>query len=64
MEEIRLSRTYTSEEQKQYLRIPFEVGENVERIEISYAVLCLKKRKTPYGEEKREINIIDLGLFD
>lgn len=64
MEEIRLSRTYTSEEQKQYLRIPFEVGENIERIEISYAYLRHKQRQTPYGEEKREINIIDLGLFD
>ncbi|GEM_PF-6114834 len=64
MEEIRLSRTYTREEQKKYLRIPFQVGQDVQRIEITYAYERHQVRQTAYGQEKKEINIIDLGLFD
>lgn len=64
MEEIRLSRTYTREEQKKYIRIPFQVGQDVQRIEITYAYERHQVRQTAYGQEKKEINIIDLGLFD
>ncbi len=64
MEEIQLLRTYTSADQKQYVRLPFQVGDAIQRIEVEYAYQRHQVRQTPCGEEKREINIIDLGLFD
>ena len=64
MEEIRFSRTYTIEDQKRYVCLPFEVGEEIERIEIGYTYQRYQTRPTPYGEQRSEVNIIDLGLFD
>jgi hypothetical protein len=52
-------------QERQYLRIPFEVGEDAERLDISYEY----QRRRPVEEvpgniHLYEVNIIDLGLED
>ncbi|MGH0053012.1 MAG: CehA/McbA family metallohydrolase [Sphaerochaetaceae bacterium] len=64
MEELHISKTYNKEEQQSYKRIPFTVGKNIERIEISYDYLRFSFQEREWGIAKEEVNIIDLGLFD
>lgn len=52
-------------EQRQYLRIPFDVGEDTEILTVSYSYT--RHRIEPGGEGivcRREVNIIDLALED
>lgn len=64
MESLRISRTFTHQEQQQYTRLPFNVPEGIESIELSYSYQRYKQEAMKWGIAKQEINIIDLGLFD
>ncbi|MDY0289963.1 MAG: CehA/McbA family metallohydrolase [Sphaerochaeta sp.] len=64
MKELTIQRTFTKDETKQYLTLPFEVPEQTERIEVSYSYVRHTNRKTEFGMQSHESNIIDLGLVD
>lgn len=64
MNEQHLHLTYHHSDQLQYKKIPFQVGTDIERIEVSYSYLRHTVQKTEGAEINNEVNIIDLGLFD
>ena len=64
MKEIQFDLTYTKNEECVYKKIPFDVPENIEKLEISYEYLRFDENIFPEGIEKREKNIVDIGLYD
>ncbi len=61
--EIKVERFIKKEEEGSYFLLPFEVPEDVEKVEIAYDYTrFLKERKEDNTTIFREVNIIDLGL--
>lgn len=63
MKEHTFTETYTKKEERTYVRLPFSVSEGIDRIEVSYAYSRFREEKLPEGVRRREVNIIDLGLY-
>ena len=63
MDVLSFSNTYTKDDQQTYQRIAFTVDQQIEQIQISYAYQRFKENPNQWGVEKKEINIVDLGLF-
>lgn len=58
------TRLITHAEQRQYLRLPFEVAEDVETLEISYSYTRRRLEKEGGVTLNQEVNIVDLALED
>jgi hypothetical protein len=56
--------TYGPADQGRYLRLPFDVPENTDRIEVEYAYARFVTEEVPDGRRRREAAIVDLGLYD
>ena len=64
MREIRFDQSYTKDDQRKYVKLPFEVPQGIDRIEIEYGYPRFIQASFPQGKSLREANIIDLGLYD
>ena len=62
--EIRITRSYAPADQGRYLRVPFDVPENTDRVEVEYAYQRFVTEELPDGRRRREAAIVDLGLYD
>jgi hypothetical protein len=62
--ELRFARRFAASEARSYARIPFEVPDGVERIEVEYSYPRRETEDRPEGRSSVEANIVDLGLFD
>lgn len=62
--ELSFSRAFAAAEERSYARIPFEVPEGVERIEVEYSYPRFASEARPEGRASVEANIVDLGLYD
>lgn len=60
---ITITRKITHEEQGEYIKIPFELPENVEKITVEYHYVKTQSTSDAFGEKPSEINTIDLGLY-
>ena len=63
MNELSYTKTYGKDAVQTYQNISFTVGEQIETIELSYTYQRFRMEPNQWGVEKKEINIIDLGLF-
>lgn len=62
--EIRIRRTYEPRDERSYVRLPFDVPESTDRIEVSYDYERYAHEVRPEGVRRVEANVIDLGLLD
>ncbi len=62
--EIHIRRTFGAHDQRTYVKLPFEVPPNTDRIEIQYAYPRVVTEQGPDGLCREEANVVDLGLFD
>ncbi len=62
--EYEFVRSYGAERERSYLRIPFEVDLDAERIEVEYSYPRRESEARPEGRASHEANVVDLGLFD
>ena len=62
--ELHIARTFRPDDQGRYLRLPFDVPENTDRVEVAYAYERFVTEDLPDGRRKREAAIVDLGLYD
>jgi hypothetical protein len=62
--ELHFTRTYGPDDQGQYLRLPFEVPPDTDRVEVEYAYERFVTEDLPDGRRRREAAIVDLGLYD
>jgi hypothetical protein len=62
--ELHFTRTYGQEDQGRYLRLPFDVPANTDRVEVEYAYARFVTEELPEGRRRREAAIVDIGLFD
>ncbi len=63
MNELSYTKTYGKDAVQTYQNISFTVEEQIETIELSYSYQRFRMEPNQWGVEKKEINIIDLGLF-
>ncbi|MFA6840825.1 MAG: CehA/McbA family metallohydrolase [Sphaerochaetaceae bacterium] len=63
MQEISFSKTYCHDEERTYVRLPFDVPEDTDRIEVSYEYPRFREEPLEDGIRRREVNIVDLGLY-
>lgn len=59
-----IRRTFTPADAGRYLRIPFDVPPDTERVEVAYAYPRFATEDLPDGSRRREAAVIDLGLYD
>jgi hypothetical protein len=62
--ELRFMRVFGAAEGKTYTRLPFEVTEDAERIEVEYSYPRFESEARPEGRASVEANVVDLGLYD
>ena len=63
-QEILINATYGLSDQRRYVKLPFDVPEGIERIEVDYSYPRFVEEPRPDGVARIEANIVDLGLFD
>jgi len=63
-EELRISATYGASDVRRYVKLPFDVPEGIERIEVEYSYPRFVEEPRPEGLARIEANIVDLGLYD
>ncbi|MDR2535041.1 MAG: CehA/McbA family metallohydrolase [Treponema sp.] len=64
MKELRFERSYTKDDQRTYRKLPFDVPQGIDRIELEYEYPRFVEVSFPEGKGRREANIIDIGLYD
>jgi hypothetical protein len=64
MEELRFVQTYAKDQAGTYTKLPFNMPEGIERIELEYDYPRYTEETLPEGTARREVNIIDLGIYD
>ncbi|MDR0554265.1 MAG: CehA/McbA family metallohydrolase [Treponema sp.] len=64
MKEIRFDQSYSVDDAGKYVKLPFEVPDGIERIEVEYDYPRFVEETLSDGTSRREANIIDLGLYD
>ena len=64
MKELRFDLSYSRDEEKKYLKLPFDVPPGTERIEVEYDYKRFSEETVPGGSSRREVNIVDLGIYD
>jgi hypothetical protein len=62
--ELHITRTYGPDDQGGYLRLPFDVPADTDRVEVEYAYSRFVTEELPEGRRLREAAIVDLGLYD
>ncbi|MEN6477830.1 MAG: CehA/McbA family metallohydrolase [Rectinema sp.] len=62
--EIRFTETYGEADRGRYIRLGFEVPDNIDRIEIEYDYPRYGEFPRADGTEKVQLNAVDLGLVD
>ena len=62
--ELNITRTFAPEDQGRYLRLPFDVPPDTDRVEVAYAYARFVTEERPEGHPRREAAIVDLGLYD
>jgi len=62
--ELEFRRAFGADRERSYLRLPFEVAEGAERIEVEYSYPRFVSEARPEGRASLEANIVDLGLYD
>ncbi len=62
--ELHFTLTYGSGDQGRYLRLPFDVPPDTDRVELEYAYSRFVTEERPDGRSWREAAIVDLGLYD
>ncbi len=62
--EIHIRRRYTVGDEGTYVRLPFDVPPDTDRIEIRYAYPRFAVEPLPDGLRREEANVVDLGLYD
>jgi hypothetical protein len=64
MKELRFDQTYTRDQAGTYTKLPFDMPGEIERIELEYDYLRHAGEEITGGTTRREINIVDLGIYD
>jgi hypothetical protein len=64
MKELRFVQTYARDQAGTYTKLSFDMPDGVERIELEYDYPRYAEEALPEGTAQREVNIIDLGLYD
>ena len=64
MKELRFDLSYTKDDAKKYVKLPFDMPSGIERIEVDYDYPRLVKEPVSAGVRVREANVIDLGIYD
>ncbi|MDR1903735.1 MAG: CehA/McbA family metallohydrolase [Treponema sp.] len=64
MQEIRFDQSYTRDNARTYIKLPFDMPDGIERIELEYEYPRFVEEILPEGRHLREVNIIDLGVYD
>jgi hypothetical protein len=64
MKELRFDQTYTKNQAGTYTKLPFDMPEGIERIELEYDYSRYAEESLPGGTSRRELNVIDLGIYD
>jgi hypothetical protein len=64
MQELRFDQSYTRDNARTYVKLPFDMPDGIERIELEYAYPRFVEEDLPNGRCLREANIIDLGIYD
>ena len=62
--ELHFTHTYGPDDQGRYLKLPFDVPVNTDRVEVEYAYGRFVTEELPEGRRRREAAIVDLGLYD
>ena len=62
--ELHFTRTYGRQDQGRYLRLPFDVPADTDRVEVEYGYARFVTDELPEGRRRREAAIVDLGLYD
>jgi hypothetical protein len=62
--DIRITRVFGPEDQGRYLRLPFDVPPDTDRVEVAYAYERFVTEERPEGHARREAAIVDLGVYD
>jgi hypothetical protein len=62
--ELHFTLTYAPSDQGRYLRLPFDVPPDTDRIEVEYAYARFVTEDRPDGRRRLEAAIVDLGLYD
>lgn len=62
--ELHITRAFTSDDQGRYLRLPFDVPADTDRVEVEYAYDRFVTEEVPEGRRRHEAAVIDLGLYD
>ncbi len=62
--ELSITRTFGPEDQGRYLRLPFDVPPDTDRVEVAYAYDRYVTEERPDGHPRREAAVVDLGLYD
>lgn len=62
--ELAITRTFGPDDQGRYLRLPFDVPPGTDRVEVAYAYERFATGERPEGRDRREVAIVDLGLYD
>jgi hypothetical protein len=62
--EISIRRSYGLAERGSYVRLPFDVPEGLEAIDLEYSYPRYRTEERPEGRLRAETSIIDLGLID
>jgi hypothetical protein len=64
MEELRFVQTYTRDQAGTYTKLPFDMPGGIERVELEYDYPRYAEETLPGGTARRELNVIDLGVYD
>jgi len=62
--ELSITRTFGPEDQGRYLRLPFDVPPDTDRVDVAYAYARYVTEERPEGHPRREAAIVDLGIYD
>ena len=62
--ELNFTHTYGQADQGRYLKLPFDVPGNTDRVEVDYAYTRFATEEFPDGRRRSEAAIVDLGLYD
>jgi hypothetical protein len=64
MKELRFTQSYTRDNERTYVKLPFDMPGGIERIEVEYGYPRILEEKLPEGRALREANCVDLGIYD
>jgi len=64
MTELKFNLNYTKDNAGTYVKVPFDMPEGTERIEVDYDYHRFNEETHEKGSCRREVNIIDLGIYD